>query len=103
MLIIGNKYNINFPSGMTKLMTLKEIHEPKTIHQILYTFLDSNNVKVLFTNSVFNRITITDPISIPSYNRWLGDDEPVPPPGFACIPLPCERTKDWLTDDDLYN
>jgi hypothetical protein len=97
MLIIGNKYNINFPMGMTKLMTLKEIHEPKTIHQILYTFRDSNNEKVLFTNSVFNRLTITEPSLTPDCNK------PLQPPGFACFPLPSETTKNWLTDDDLYS
>ena len=59
MLIIGNKYNIRFPLGMTRVMTFKEIHDPKTIHQILYTFLDSNNVKVMFTNGVFKKLIIT--------------------------------------------
>jgi hypothetical protein len=103
MLIIGNKYNVNFPMGITKLMTLKEIHEPKTIHQILYTFIDSNNAKVMFTNSVFNRLTITEPIQTPDCIIYIGENNPLPPPGFASFPLPRETKKDWLTDDDLYS
>ena len=99
MLIIGNKYNIRFPLGMTRVMTLKEIHDPKTIHQILYTFLDSNNVKVMFTNGVFKKLIITELLSTPLYNHWFEKNKPIPPPGFACMPI---HINDYLSDDDLY-
>jgi len=96
MLIIGNKYNITFPQGMTKMMTLKEIHQPKTIHQVLYTFLDSNNSKIMFTNGVLNRLKISEPFLIPPFDRLLIDEE-------TYLPIGLTPSQDFLSDDDLYS
>jgi hypothetical protein len=122
MLTIGSKYSIGFPRGTTTPMTLKETHEAKEKHHVLYTFIDNNGIKILFTLGASSRLKIVLCLpDSPPINGWLGDDEPVPPPGsspefstgFAvnifpvpsktCMPLPIKNLNDWVSDDDLYN
>jgi len=104
MLAIGKKYNIGFPRGKTTMMELIEIesYKDQKDYEIKCTFLSSENVKVMFTNRVIKRLRIVEvmPQSLP--NPCLGDSEPR---GLACMPLPCETSRDWLTvlDDDLYS
>jgi hypothetical protein len=122
MLTIGNTYSIGFPRGITTPMILKTTHEAKETHQVLYTFIDNNGIKILFTLGASNRLKITPCLPpSPPINRWLGDDEPVPSfgscPGssqeFAVnfsasppqtyMPLPYKNLNDWITDDELYS
>lgn len=109
MLTIGNIYSIGFPRGTTTPMTLKATHEAKENHQVLYTFIDHNGIKILFTLGASYRLKIVLCLpDSPTINRWLGDDEPIPPPGFSLdppktyMPLPNKNLNDWISDDELY-
>jgi hypothetical protein len=87
MFTIGNTYSICFPYGIKSEMTLNAIHDATENHQILYTFISSNNTKVIVTYGVFKRLIITEILTKPSYtyaNYNYGNDN------------------DFGPDDDLY-
>jgi hypothetical protein len=57
MLYVGNSYIVKFPFGHTTTLTLHEVHNPSQTHEPLYTFIDYDNTKVLFSKGVCRRIT----------------------------------------------
>jgi hypothetical protein len=117
MLNIGKKYSIGFPRGITTEMTLSLVHTAKAHHEILYTFLDQSNIKIMFTIGVFNRLKVIEllppsltPSPTPSptlsstyVNYLFKDDNPIPPPGFAVITPYSREDHNFLSDDDLYS
>lgn len=115
MLNIGKKYSIGFPRGITTEMTLSLIHTAKEHHDILYTFLDETNIKIMFTVGVFNKLKVIEllppslePSPTPSptlsyVNDLFKDDNPIPPPGFAAMTSYSSNNYNFLSDDDLYN
>jgi hypothetical protein len=92
MLYIGSNYNVKFPMGNTKLMTLHEVHNPQQAHEPLYTFLD-NKMHVKFSKSVCRRIRFE--FVNTSTARW--SSKLVLEGGQQYM------MGDLLSDDDLYN
>jgi len=119
MLNIGKKYSIGFPRGITTEMTLSLVHSAKENHEILYTFLDQSNIKIMFTVGVFNKLKVIEllppsPTSSPTpssnssptltyINDLFKNDNSIPPPGFAIISQYANTNYNFLSDDDLYN
>jgi hypothetical protein len=96
-------------------MTLSLIHNAKENHDIIYTFLDQSNIKIMFTVGVFNRLRVIEllPASVTSsptpsptlsyINDLFKNDNPIPQPGFSVMTSHSREDHNFLSDDDLYN